>query len=144
MRPTLLTLLIVLGAAASAGGDEPVRLEVVVNSACPATSITRTELSRLFLKKSSSWAGGDTALPVDQPEGSPLREEFARSVHRRSTAALRAYWQQEIFSGHEVPPPEKAGDAELLEFVAARRSAIGYVTAGSIRKGVKVLPVVDG
>ena len=112
---------------------------VVVNEANPIASLTPDELSDLFLKKSSRWGDGSLVLPVDQGEDSHIRERFNREVHRKSAAGVRAYWQQRIFSGRDVPPPEKRGDAEVIAFVRNNPAAIGYISAAASASGVKVV-----
>ena len=37
------------------------------------------------------------------------------------------YWQQRIFSGRDVPPPEFELDREVVEYVLKHAGAIGYV-----------------
>jgi ABC-type phosphate transport system substrate-binding protein len=102
---------------------------LVVNAANPITSLSRAQASDLFLKKTTRWAFGDPVLPVDLGDGSPLRDAFSREVHARNTAAVKGYWQRLIFSGREVPPPEKSSVAEVLAYVRANRGAIAYLPA---------------
>jgi ABC-type phosphate transport system substrate-binding protein len=68
---------------------------------------------------------------VDQQEESEVRKQFTREIHGRQVTSVKSYWQQMIFSGRDVPPPEKASDAEVLAFVAANPNAIGYVSAAA-------------
>jgi ABC-type phosphate transport system substrate-binding protein len=138
MTRLFLMATIFLGGA-SLAADLP--FHVVVNDANPVSSLTHDEVSELFLKKRSTWADGGLVLPIDQLEGSQLREIFTRQVHRKSAAAVRAYWQQRIFSGHDVPPPEKDGDAEVIAFVRKNPRAVGYVSASAATAGVKVVGV---
>jgi ABC-type phosphate transport system substrate-binding protein len=114
---------------------------VVVNEENPLSSLSHDQLSDLFLKKNSTWSDGSLVLPVDQRETSHVRERFTREVHHKSTAGVRAYWQQRIFSGRDVPPPEKDGDAEVIAFVRKHPNAIGYVSAAASSSGIKVLAV---
>ncbi|MFS8070043.1 MAG: hypothetical protein ACMG6S_27070, partial [Byssovorax sp.] len=80
--------------------------KVVVNAANPVASLAPREVSAMFLKRTSSWADGLPALPVDGPD-SPARDGFSKDVHGKKSAAIRSYWLQIIFSGRGVPPPEK-------------------------------------
>lgn len=128
---------------AAAARDEERGFQVVVNAGCEARSISRAELSRLFLKKSLRWACGDSVAVVDQAEGSELRARFTWAIHHKSLKALKAYWRREIFSGQDVPPPEKASDAEVLDFVRGNPSAIGYVSKRAPTAAVRVLEVTQ-
>jgi ABC-type phosphate transport system substrate-binding protein len=126
---------------AAAGLPAELGLRVVVNEANPVSSLSREDVSELFLKKTTSWPDGTVVLPVDQFEESEAREAFNRNFHHKSGKAVRAYWQQRIFSGRDVPPPEKDGDASVIEFVRRNRGAIGYVSAAGPVPGVKIVAV---
>lgn len=113
--------------------------QVVVNSANPTDILTREQLSKMFLKKILKWDTGTPIIPVDQVPISPVRAAFTRLVHNKPVSAIASYWQQQIFSGKEVPPVEKAGDAAVLAFVKANPGAIGYITEGVDATGVKIM-----
>jgi ABC-type phosphate transport system substrate-binding protein len=115
---------------------------VIVHASNPVSAMSAEDLSKVFMKKTSRWSGGEEILPVDLRDPSAVRESFSRLVHQKSTVAVKAYWQKMIFSGREVPPPEKATSAEVLVYVRANRGAVGYVAADvALGSGVKVLKV---
>jgi len=114
--------------------------QVVVNAANGASSVTKDELSKIFLKKSTKWSDGATAVAVDLKAGDPAREAFSQAVHGRGASAIASYWQQQIFAGKDVPPEEKGSAAEVIAFVAANPGAVGYVPAGTdLGAGVKAI-----
>src|SRR5579864_4225819 len=86
----LALLLLLLPAVASnlAGADG---FLVVVNAANPVTSLAAGEISRMFLHKTMRWPGGGRVVPIDLPEGSPVRDAFSRAIHGRRTSAIQAY-----------------------------------------------------
>jgi ABC-type phosphate transport system substrate-binding protein len=115
---------------------------VVVNVANPLTSIARDQLSRIFLKRVAKWPDGKPAEPVDLSPNDRLRVAFTKSVHGKSVGAVRAFWQQQIFSGRDVPPPEKASVAEVIDFVGTHPGAVGYVPFGqALGSSVKSVPI---
>ena len=113
---------------------------VVVNSENAATSLDRRAVSALFMRRVTQWPGGGAVLPVDGPSG-PAREAFSKEVHGKKASAVRSHWLQVIFSGRGVPPPEKATDKEVIEYVKAHAGAIGYVSPTTPTTTVKVLKV---
>ncbi len=118
--------------------------KLVVNSANPVVSLSRKEAAALFLKKAKAWDHGDPAEPIDLPEGSAVREAFSLSVLNKTVTRVNAYWQVKIFSGKGVPPQQLTSEREVLEFVKARRGAIGYVAASAAMvEGVKVIDLVE-
>ena len=108
---------------------------VVVNEAGPP-SLSKTELSRIFLKKNKE------LTPVDQDKEAKVRSAFSKAILGRPLSAIISYWQQQIFSGGDSPPVEKASDADVLAFVRNNPKAIGYVAAGTdLGTGVRAITV---
>ena len=122
-------------------GQGGTRYVVIVNAENPATALDRSFLARAFLKKVTRWPDGSAVDPVDLFAGSATRAQFSRTVLGRSVAAVRNQWQQAIFSGRKVPPPELASDAEVVEYVRRRPGAVGYVSAGTRLEGTRVVEV---
>ncbi len=116
--------------------------KVIVNPSNPVSSMSREDLSRIFLKKSTRFSDGHGASPVDLPVNSSTRESFSKDVHGKSSSAVDAYWQQLIFSGRDIPPAQKS-ESGALEFVRSNENAIGYVSAGADTAGLKVISVTD-
>jgi ABC-type phosphate transport system substrate-binding protein len=114
---------------------------VVVNAANATATLPRSVVAMIFLRR-AGWPSGAPATPVDQVDRSPARVEFTKAVHGKSVSAIKAYWQQKIFSGQDIPPLEKPTDADVLAFVLATPSAIGYVARGTpLPRGVHELTI---
>ncbi len=113
--------------------------KVVVHSGNAVESLTADEASKIFLKQAAKFANGTAAAPVDQKGA--VRAPFTKAVHGKSVAAIDTFWQQQIFSGKEVPPPSKGSDDEVIAFVKANPGGIGYVSAGAATAGVKVVAI---
>ena len=108
---------------------------VVVNEAGPA-SLSKSDLSRIFMKKNSQ------LTPVDQDKEAKVRSSFSKTVLGKPLSAVISYWQQQIFSGGDSPPVEKRSDAEVLAFVRSNPKAIGYVAEGTeLGSGVHAVTV---
>jgi ABC-type phosphate transport system substrate-binding protein len=139
--------LLVLAAALStpaafvAPASAAVPFKVVINVANATSALSRDEVARIFLKKIPTWPGGQTAQPVDQSKDSAVRKAFSKTVLGKEVEDVEAYWQQSIFSGRAVPPPEKASDADVLAFVRSNPNAVGYVS-GSAELGASVKELI--
>jgi ABC-type phosphate transport system substrate-binding protein len=129
--------LVVLVALAAHGAA----FKVVVNSGIRIESMPKKSVSDLFMKRMTKWENGQAVVAVDQAEAATVRDEFSRSVHGKPTAAVKSYWNQQIFSGREVPPVEKQTDAEVLKFVRSTAGAVGYVSENAPTEGVRVIQV---
>ena len=113
--------------------------KVIVNAANPISEISASALSKIFLKETPGFPGGGNATPVDQGKSSPVRAAFSKRVVGRPVGAIETYWQQQIFSGKEIPPAAKSSDDDIIAFVKSTPGAIGYVSAGASTAGVKVV-----
>lgn len=114
-------------------------LAVVVNVENPTDSITVEELANVFLGKSRQLAGGTKVVPIDQTEGEAARIEFYDKVIKKSPSQLNSYWSRLIFAGKGRPPYAVADDQEVIEFVSANPSMIGYVDMTAVDDSVKVI-----
>ena len=115
--------------------------KVIVNNSVSVSSLSKKAASDLFLKKTTKWESGAAVAPVDQLDSSNTREGFSKAVHGKTAAAVKSYWNQQIFSGRDVPPVEKKSDAEVLSFVRSTPGAIGYVSEAASAEGVRVVTV---
>jgi len=119
---------------------------VIVNSKNPTDAIDRKFLADTFFKRVTRWPEDGIIQPVDQKPDSAIRRVFSEAILSRSVIGVKSYWQQLIFSGTDVPPPELGDDSEVVRYVARTPGSIGYVStavhpgSGSA-PGIKVLTV---
>jgi hypothetical protein len=88
-------------------------------------------LREAFLKRTTEWPGGTAIKPVDLRPNARVREAFSRRILGRSVAAVKSYWQQRIFSGRGVPPPELESDQAVVRYVTTNVGAVGYISSDS-------------
>lgn len=115
--------------------------KVIVNSANTLSSISKKDAISFFLKKKSKWSTGDKVVVVDLGSKSSTRASFSKNILGKSTAQVRAYWQQSVFAGGATPPRELKTDAEVIAFVKSNKGAIGYVSSGANISGVKTITI---
>jgi len=118
---------------------------VIVNSENPVGLLDAAEVSRIFLRKTSTWRGnGEPVVPVELAPGAPAREAFLRDIHKKNDAELERYWQVMVFSGKGTPPPTRPSDQEIIEIVRHSPYAIAYVSASaSLPADVKVVTITN-
>ena len=114
---------------------------VIVHPQNAVTSLDRSFVADAFLKKTTRWPNGEPIRPVDLVAHAPARGSFTHDVLRRSVAAVKSYWQQQIFSGRDIPPPELDSGAAVREYVLKHRGAVGYV-AGDVDVGAAKIVTV--
>lgn len=128
------------GAVRVAFAQEPeFGFRLITNLANPITTMDRAFANDVFLKKVTSWQGGEPIHPFDQGVGTQVRSKFSDAVLKRSAAAVRHYWQQRIFSGLGLPPPELESDEAVIRRIQRDHGAIGYVSNTADTRGVRVV-----
>src|SRR5437773_1278170 len=127
---TLLTALVAAVFAQPRSGSTTA-YRLITHPANPATSVGRKFLGDAFLKKVTRWPDDQAIRPVDLDPDSPVRKRFSEEVLGRSVAAVKSYWQQIIFSGRDIPPPELDSDEDIIQYVLKHPGAVGYVSAGA-------------
>lgn len=145
LGPVLVALIALLttssGWAQGDGAQDVGQYKVIVHPSNRTSAISKRDLARIFLKKTSRWPDGRTVRPVDLDAGSKVRQRFTSDILDRTVRGVRSYWYQTIFSGREVPPPELQSDAAVVVYVLRNEGAIGYVSASTPTGRAKVIEV---
>ena len=140
MKLTIILAVLLASTLAAAAGSAGAPSFVVIINPANIAALTRDELANIFLKRITRWNDHAVSiLVVDALPDSPVREAFSRAVLHRDVGAMEAYWQQQIFSGRDVPPVQKETDAKIVAFVRKNPNAIGYVSAGAQLDGVQIV-----
>jgi ABC-type phosphate transport system substrate-binding protein len=114
---------------------------VIVHPSNPATVVDRKFVADAFLKKISRWNESEAIRPVDLEVDNLARRKFSEDILRRSVSAVKSYWQQMVFSGRDVPPPELDTDEDVIRFVLRYSGSIGYVSGNANLDRVKAVTV---
>jgi TonB family protein len=132
---TVIALLVWSGTAFAQDG-----YRVVVNRTNPVSSLSRAQVSRLYLEK-GTWDDGASVSPVDLLPSSPLREGFSKDVLGMPIDAAVDRMRESAKAAGVNPPPALATDREVLAYVRLKPGAIGYVSLAADVSGVKVVSV---
>ena len=116
---------------------------VIVNPKNPVASLTAEQVASVFLGRSTSFPAGGNATPLDQKEGTPLRDEFYTKATDKNPGQVKAYWAKQMFSGKGSPPRELASSADVKHAVAGDVNAIGYIEKSAVDSTVKAVLTVQ-
>ncbi|MEP6998954.1 MAG: hypothetical protein ABI969_00650 [bacterium] len=141
MRKFIIALCATVALTSAARSAAAQEYKMIVNSGAGVAEISVDQASKIFLKQSDKFANGTAASPVYQAKASPVRIAFDKAVLGKSVAAVETFWQQQIFSGKDVPPPSKGSDDDVIAYVKATPGGIGYVSASASVAGVKIVAV---
>lgn len=114
---------------------------VVVPAGSPVTTLSKNQISDIFLGKASHFPDGAQAVPVDQAEGSAARNAFYFRFTGKSPSQIKAYWSKMIFTGRGQPPYERSNGVEVKKHLSETPHAIGYIEQNQVDDSVRVLQV---
>ncbi len=125
--------------AGTAGAAEVV---IIGNPSLPGPNLEAKDLVRIYLGKQTRWDDNKAIVPV-MLKASPVHEDFVETYLGRSPHRFVTYWRQMVFTGKGTPPRSFASEEELIAYVAATPGAVGYASATTDVRDVKVLPVTE-
>jgi ABC-type phosphate transport system substrate-binding protein len=119
----------------------PISADVVavVSSKSAVTALSKGQVLDIFLGKTARFPDGSLAEPVDQSEGTIVRDQFYAKLAGKSAAQMKAYWSKIIFTGRGQPPKAVPNSAEVKKRVTENLTAIGYMDASMVDASVRVV-----
>jgi hypothetical protein len=113
----------------------------VVSSRSAVTTLSKSQITDIFLGKTVRFPDGSPAVPIDQTEGEPVRDEFYSNFTGKSVAQVKAYWSKIIFTGRGQPPRAVANSLAMKELIIGNTAAIGYIDAKLLDDTVRMVKV---
>lgn len=132
---TLSLFMVAIIAASNAEAD----VVVIVSANSSVTRLTVEQTAKIFLGKVDSFPHNGSALPIDQPEGRSIRNEFYSKVTNKNSSQVTAYWAKVIFTGDGHPPQLLGNDDAVRTAVANNPNAIGYIDKSAVDSSVRVI-----
>src|SRR6202167_4967235 len=111
----------------------------VVSARSPIIALEKSQVADIFLGKASRFPNGLQAVPIDQAEGSAVRDEFYGKVVGKTAAQIKAYWSKIIFTGRGQPPPSVSNSIEMKKRISENPAAIGYIDRSLVDDSVTVV-----
>jgi len=122
-------------------GTARAEIVVVVSADNPIDGLSRAELRDIYLGRAHRFPNGLPVTPLDQKETAAAHDEFYKDYLNRSPGQVKAHWSKLIFTGRGQPPRSVPNGESMVEAVAGNPRALGYVDAGRVVDGVKVLSI---
>jgi len=112
---------------------------VVVSAKSAVTTLSKSQAVDIFLGRVSRFPNGVLAVPIDQTDGSSIRDEFYAKMAGKSPAQIKAYWSKIIFTGRGQPPKTVSNSIEMKKRLLENPTAIGYIEDSKVDDSVRVL-----
>ncbi len=131
----LLALLPLLGGYAWAQPS----IVVVVHKDSVVQSFSRTELIDLYMGRYTTLANHQAAQLIDQPEKSPIRQQFYRSLVNKSVAEVNAFWARLLFVGRSTPPTMLSDVKQIVAAVSEDKNGVAYLYERDLTDSLRVV-----
>ncbi len=130
-----------LSLKASSSAESPDDIVVFVNNASLVSSLSAAELKQIFLKKKTSWPGGDKIVSINAVNNSLVREAFRKKVLNMSLQDEATYWENQRIRYQLIAPSEiSAGPKAVFKLKAAVAYAFRKDVPKDVVKIVLVIP----
>jgi hypothetical protein len=115
----------------------------VVSAKSTVITLSKSQVADIFLGKATRFPDGSQAVPIDQSEGTPARDEFYSRIAGKSAAQMKAYWSRIIFTGRGQPPRAVPSSSEAKKLVVANADTIAYVEPKLVDDTLRVVKVTQ-
>ncbi len=112
-------------------------VSVIVNSA-NNNDISASQIKKIFLGKSKSFADGNKVEVYSLPDSSNDAQVFRLNALSKSNSQYKSYWAKLAFTGKGTPP-KSISDSEMINTVKSNSNAIGFINSDKVTGDVKVI-----
>jgi ABC-type phosphate transport system substrate-binding protein len=103
------------------------------------STVSAEDIQAIYLAKATTFANGETAIPINLPASNDVRTIFERDIIQRSKSQMKSYWSKLVFTGQASYPKEVSNSAEVVKLVASNANLIGFVDSASVNESVKIV-----
>jgi ABC-type phosphate transport system substrate-binding protein len=133
----------IIGLSIVAGAQALADVVAVVSAKSSVTTLSKSQVADIFMGKMARFPDGTLAVPIDQSEGTAVRDEFYSKVAGKSSVQMKAHWSKIIFTGRGRPPPTVASSSDAKKRVAANPQIIGYIESNLVDESVRVVTLTQ-
>lgn len=111
---------------------------VVVGSKSIVSSLTKSQVTDIYLGRTKDFPNGGVALTTMISAG-PAKEEFLEKVLGKTDSQARSVWARLTFTGVGTGPKELSDANELKKLAATNPNVIGFIDKSAVDGQVKVV-----
>jgi hypothetical protein len=113
---------------------------VIANPSVASSSVSKEELRKVFIEGASRLKDGSKVTPVLLKQG-PAHSAFLLHYLETTDVRLMVVWRGLVLTGQGTVPKSFDSEAEMVQYVASKPGALGYISNSTAHDGVKVLAV---
>ena len=113
---------------------------IVANEGVPSNTLTQSLLKNIFMGKKTTWDNGQKIEFVIL-EDSDAHKTFLKKYLQKSSSQFMNHWKRQVFTGKGRLPKRFATEESLVNYVAGKDGAIGYVLSGTNTSKAKIIGI---
>ncbi len=114
---------------------------IIANTSAPDDSLSRQELTNIFIGNQRNWSDRSRVVIATFKEGA-VHDAFTETYLGRTSRQYDNHWKKLVFTGKGKMPDSFDTEQNMIGFVAKTAGAIGYVSAGTeIDDSVKTITI---
>ena len=122
-----------LAALLASGGVSGARAQTLISNS--GVTIASADVRTIYIGE-KQFAGTVRLVPVDNTSS---QEKFLGNFVKVDSGKYNSIWAKKSFREGVSPPPSKASDGEVVDFVRRTPGAVGYIEDASKAVGVNVV-----
>ncbi len=126
-------LSVCLAVLLASGAASGVRAQTMISNA--GVTIVQADVRTIYIGE-KQFAGTVRLVPVDNTSS---QEKFLGNFVKVDSGKYNSIWAKKSFREGVNPPPAKASDGEVVDFVRRTPGAVGYIADASKAVGVNVV-----
>lgn len=113
---------------------------LIANKTVTQRSISRADVELVFLGKKKKWENGNMIRLAALRQGA-VNESFLREYVNKTPSSYASFWKIAVVSGTGHPPKFFRKEEDLVNYVANKEGAIGYISSATPHEEVKILSI---
>ena len=138
IKNILISLIVIIGISLS-----PIAFSAKVIANSSATSLTKSQLRRIFSMRQLLWSDGQKIIVFVLPSSHQLHQNFSKNKLGMFSYKLDRIWNKLTYSGLGTAPIVVQSPQELITAVLNTSGAIGYIEDSANVKDAYVIQIED-
>jgi len=113
---------------------------IIVNKEISIKSLSLNTLIDIYTNNRTKWDNGEK-IYVSMLKKGPVHDAFSNQLIGMAPRKLISIWKKVIFTGIGTPPKVLNSEAEMIQYVATTKGAIGYISASTSAENVIVFKI---
>jgi len=110
---------------------------IILNNEISIETLSINTLVDIYTNNKTKWENGEK-IHVCMLRKGPVNEAFSMRMIGMAPKKLIGIWKKVIFTGLGTPPKVVDTEAEMVQYVASTKGAIGYIRASTSSENVNV------